>query len=632
MATNPEEFFLESIMEPIPPSPSVFVDLPQIPVTVGAGGDDLVLPYVSYVLMEDDTDDSILNQYSDHPSLVQVQESFAQIISSNSFGTYNFNSRRMASPGFSQGYKKGTSMDASNFLLQGSSSGDEITSNFDTDVVAAFLKGVEEAKSFLPTNFGTKKDKLVERNFHGSSNSRRQKKRCSREKDLDDEQIGRTNKALMTLTVPYLTGPGEIFDELMLFGYETCKKDMDNLRCSMINTVVKKHRKGYSKVRKDVVDLRALLILCVQAVTVNNQKDAGGLLKQIKQYASTKGDATQRLARCFAEGLEARLAGSCNQVHNSLMVKSPSFVEFLSAYKLYTAASTFNKVSHVFTTTTIMHAIEGKNRLHVVQFGTNFGLEWPCLLRRLANREGGPPKVRITSIVCPQTRSFPIQWHELTGCQIGSCARKYCVEVEFHTITAHLETVCLEDFKTDPREVLVLVDLFNLSNLMDESIFFDRQSPKDTVLSNINKMRPNVFIQSIVNCTSSVSFRTRFREALFYYTAMFDMLDATMPRESEARLVLEQSMFGSSALNIIACEGLDLMDRPENYSQWQVRNQHAGLKQLPLKQSIVQIVTDNIMKLHHKEFLLGQDNEWLIQGWKGRVLFAHSTWVAEGPP
>ncbi|CAN6360878.1 unnamed protein product [Urochloa humidicola] len=234
MATNPEEFFLESIMEPVPPSPSVFVDLPQIPVSVGAGADDLVLPYVSYVLMEDDTDDSILNQYSDHPSLVQVQESFAQIISSNSFVTYNFNSRRMASPVVSQGYKKGTSMDASNFLLQGSSSGDEITSNFDTDVVAAFLKGVEEAKSFLPTNFGTKKDKLVERNFHGSSNSKGQKKRCSREKDLDDEQIGRANKALMTLTVPYLTGPGEIFDELMLFGYETCKKDMDNLRGSMI--------------------------------------------------------------------------------------------------------------------------------------------------------------------------------------------------------------------------------------------------------------------------------------------------------------------------------------------------------------------------------------------------------------
>ncbi|OEL22028.1 Scarecrow-like protein 9 [Dichanthelium oligosanthes] len=365
----------------------------------------------------------------------EVQQSFSQIISSDSFGNNNVNIGMIASPAVSEGTENG-SIDVANCLLQGSN-GDQISSNFDTDVVEAFLKGVEEASRFLPKYSGYNKDKLVDKIFHGSSNSRGQKKRYSREEHLDNDEVGRINKVLMPVTMPYETSPDEVFNEMMLSGYETCKEDMDKLRGSMIIEVVKTNRNGRSK------------------------------------------------------------------------------------------------------------------------------------------------------------------------------------------------AVCLEDFKTDPSEVLVLIDLFNSSTLMDKSIFFDMPNPKDTVLNNIRKMQPNVFIQSIVNWTSSTSFQTRFREVLFYYTALFDMLEATTPPESESRLVLEQGMFGRSALNIIACECLDPMDRPENYTQWQVRNQSAGLRQLPLKPSIVQEVMENVMKLHHKDFLLGQDNDWLIQGWKGRVLFAQSTWVAE---
>ncbi|KAF8694281.1 hypothetical protein HU200_038421 [Digitaria exilis] len=619
MATTPEEFFLQSTIEPIPPSPSVFLDLPKTPDGLDVTYHDaaLVLPYVSCMLMEDDTDERLLNQYSDHPLLVEVQQSFAQIISSDSFDTNSVHTGTIMA---SHSVCHDKELDANRSLQD--SNGDQTSSTFDTDVVGAFLKGVEEASRFLPKHSYSNMDKFVDQNFHGSSNNR-----------PNEKEVGRDNNVLMTVKMPYGTAPREMFDELMLFGYETCKKDMANLHGSMTIEVVKKQRKGHIKVTRDVVDIHALLILCVQAVTTNNRKGAGDLLKQIKQYASIKGDATQRLAQCLAEGLEARLAGTSSYVHNSsIMAKPPSIVEFLSAYKLYMAASTFNKVAHMFTTSTILHAMEGKNKLHIVQFGTNFGLEWPCLIRQLANRQGGPPEVRITSIVCPQPSSFPIQWAELTGCQLGNCSRKYGITVEFHTIVADLEAICLSDLKTDPSEVLVLIDLFNLSTLMDESIFFDMRSPKDTVLNNIRKMQPSVFIQSIVNCTATTSFATRFREALFYYMALFDMFDATIPRESEPRFILEQSMFGRSALNIVACEGLGLMDRPENYRQWQVRNQRAGLKQLPLNPCIVQALMDNVMKFHHKDFLLGQDNQWLVQGWKGRVLFAHATWVAEGPP
>jgi len=121
-----------------------------------------------------------------------------------------------------------------------------------------------------------------------------------------------------------------------------------------------------------------------------------------------------------------------------------------------------------------------------------------------------------------------------------------------------------------------------LSQLLME----DRLSIAD-FLHNIRRMRPHVFIQSILNCSYGSSYLSRFREVLFYCRAIFDMFDATMPRESKSRVVLEQGLFGRYALNAIACEGADLVERPEKYRQWQARNQRAGLRKLPLEPTIV---------------------------------------------
>ena len=111
---------------------------------------------------------------------------------------------------------------------------------------------------------------------------------------------------------------------------------------------------------------------------------------------------------------------------------------------------------------------------------------------------------------------------------------------------------------------------------------------------------------------------------------MFDMLDATMPRESRLRLVLERDIFGWVALNAIACEGEDQVERGETYKQWQIRNRRAGLRQLPLNRESVNMVRNIVKNQYHKDFVIEEDQQWLLQGWKGRILLAHSMWVADG--
>ncbi|KAI4339186.1 hypothetical protein MLD38_024150 [Melastoma candidum] len=48
-------------------------------------------------------------------------------------------------------------------------------------------------------------------------------------------------------------------------------------------------------------------------------------------------------------------------------------------------------------------------------------------------------------------------------------------------------------------------------------------------------------------------------------------------------------IFRWEAMNVIACEGSERIERPETYKQWQMRNTRAGFRQLPLNREIVEM-------------------------------------------
>ena len=108
---------------------------------------------------------------------------------------------------------------------------------------------------------------------------------------------------------------------------------------------------------------------------------------------------------------------------------------------------------------------------------------------------------------------------------------------------------------------------------------------------------------------------------------MFDMLDANVvPRDNKARKMIERMIFGKDALNIIACEGAERTERPESYRQWQARCLKAGFQQLPVVQAVLKNIV-HMKNLHyHEEFFSVEDCGWLLQGWKGRVMYAISKW------
>uniref|UniRef100_A0A0E0CA53 Uncharacterized protein n=1 Tax=Oryza meridionalis TaxID=40149 RepID=A0A0E0CA53_9ORYZ len=520
-----------------------------------------------------------------------------------------------------------------------------------------FRRGFQEASKFLPDESKLVID--VDKLYSGDEGSRflgevRQEKKLVKVKtetsdvesaghrgkkhfygdDLDAEE-GRCSKhSAQGIDTDHLVR--DLMDKVLLCNGETCSKGVKELREALQHDVAKhsggghgkgsSHGKGRGKKqpKKEVVDLETLLIHCAQSVATDDRRSATELLKQIRQHAHDSGDGDQRLAHCFANGLEARLAGTGSQIYKTYTITRLPCTDVLKAYQLYLAACPFKKISHYFANQTILNAVEKAKKVHIVDYGIYYGFQWPCLIQRLSNRPGGPPKLRITGIDTPQPGFRPAERTEETGRYLSDYAQTFNVPFEFQAIASRFETVRMEDLHIEEDEVLIVNCMFKFKNLMDESVV--AESPRNMALKTIRKMNPHLFIHGVVNGSYNAPFFvTRFREALFHYSAIFDMLETNIPRDNEQRLLIESALFSREAINVISCEGLERMERPETYKQWQVRNQRAGLKQLPLNQDMMKRAREKV-RCYHKDFIIDEDNRWLLQGWKGRILFALSTW------
>ncbi|KAM3312404.1 hypothetical protein ACQJBY_032376 [Aegilops geniculata] len=619
---------------PLPPPPSIFLDQPSM---INGDSqsqqpqDDLALAYISRMLMEEDIIDKFFYQHPEHPTLLQAEQPFAEILSASGITTAGAHGSSALLP--SQG--NNTGIMASGFLssevlspaliLNGTVTAEEHSSGVTMGDLSsmAFFKGMEEANSFLPT-------------VNVMVDARGRKKRSGMDGETE-ACMGRSSKQIAVRVLAHGDSAEEDtaleLDLLILNGYnmhsnETMKERGDEAAYQSICRKAPCVR--HSARQKVVADLETLLIRCAEAVATNDRSNAGDLLKKIKQHSLPTGDARQRLAYYFAEGLEARLAGTGRQMYHSItMANHTSTVELFKSYHLCIVACCFLKVSLNFSNKNIYNAVAGRKKLHIVHYGVNDGFQWPDLLRWLADREGGPPEVRITGIISPQPGPCPAKQAKETKRRLSYCARQFGVPFKFHAIIAKLEAVHAEDLDIDPDEVLVVNNMFHFRTLMDESLTFDMENPRDLVLNTIRKMKPSMLIHAAVNgAYSSAFFMTRFRQALNNFTAQFDMMETTMMQNKDKRLLVERHIFARSVMNIIACEGPDRVERPQNYKEWHARNQRAGLRQLSLDPDIVKMLKDQVKKQYHKHFMIDEDQRWLLLGWKGRVLYALSTWVA----
>ncbi|KAL7586962.1 hypothetical protein Lser_V15G38370 [Lactuca serriola] len=523
----------------------------------------------------------------------------------------------------------------------------------DQESILQYKKGMEEASKFLPPikpliidldkynlpskdppKVTVKVENIETHNFNSNSNSsspdgfRARKHHHLEDNDYEDERSSK-QKPSSAVCEEEEAQLSAMFDRILLCANVNSKADtfpdchLTSLPPLPYNSW---NASSWRSETNDSFDIRTLLINCAQSVASDDYRVATQQLNQIRRHASPFGNPAQRLAHVFAHGLEARLSGTGSQSRKSVKI---SAADKLKAFQAYVTTCPFKKNEVYFANRTIYEAASSSSTLHIVDFGIGYGFQWPILIKQLGDRRGGPPKLRITGIDRPEAGFRPAERVEETGRRLAGYCRRFNVPFEYNSIAVqNWETIKVEDFKVERNEFLAVNALTCFEKLLDESVVAEN-SPRDLVLKMIRELRPDVFLHSVVNGTYNAPFFvTRFKEALFHYSGLFDMFDATMDRGDARRRNYEREYCGNEVVNVIACEGRERVERPETYKQWQVRNMRAGFKAKRIDPDLVSQMKSKVKAGYHKDFVFHEDEIWMLQGWKGRILCGISCWVS----
>ncbi|GLJ24802.1 hypothetical protein SUGI_0474290 [Cryptomeria japonica] len=377
------------------------------------------------------------------------------------------------------------------------------------------------------------------------------------------------------------------------------------------------------------VELVQRLFACAEAVACRDARQAAKIIHDLGYLVSPYGSSLQRVATCFIRGLAVRLAvllnpNGCSSLPQAAsplsQVEEPSKGEKEEALRLVYEQCPYIPFGHFAANVAIMEAFEGEDFVHVVDLGMtsglSCGLQWCHLIEKLVARRGGPPQLlRITGIGSSAATMAVI------GAQIEAHAQAMDLALEFQPVEAALENVVASMLEIRDGEALAVNSVVELHCVVKES-----RGSLNAVLQAIHKLRPKVL--TLVEQDASHNgpfFLGRFMEALYYYSAIFDSLDAILPRSSTQRVKMEQFYFGEEIKNIVSCEGPARVERHERVDQWRRRMSRAGFQSSPLK---IITLAKAWLNQHFPcdGYTLTEEKGCLVLGWRGKPIIAASCW------
>ncbi|KAI4339652.1 hypothetical protein MLD38_024569 [Melastoma candidum] len=357
-----------------------------------------------------------------------------------------------------------------------------------------------------------------------------------------------------------------------------------------------------------------LLLACAEAVSREDYMLGRRCLHELNQVSTPLGDAMQRVASCFMEALSERLAGSLS---NNLMRQLPPFppnsLEIHKIYQILYQACPYVKFAHFTANQAIFEAFQNEERVHVIDLDILQGYQWPSLMQALAAKPGGPPFLRITGVGTSLE----------SVCETGRClaelAHSMHIPFEFHPVGERLETLRPHMLNRRVGEALAVNSVNRLHRVPAICL--------GNLLTMIGEQAP--IIVTLVEQEAShnrTHFLSRFLEALHYYSAIFDSLEATFPPNSMQRAKVEQYIFAPEIKNIVACEGPERIERHEQLDRWRMLMEGRGFRGVPLGENAV-AQSKMLLDLYPcGGYQLTEDNGCLLLGWQDRALVAASAW------
>ncbi|XAR49619.1 hypothetical protein NMG60_11032883 [Bertholletia excelsa] len=371
-------------------------------------------------------------------------------------------------------------------------------------------------------------------------------------------------------------------------------------------------------------DSKQLLFDCAAMISEGSIREASALINDLRQKFSIQGDPSQRIAAYMVEALAARVSTSGKGLYKALKCKEPPSNDRLSAMQVLFEVCPCFRFGFLTANGAILEAFKNEKRVHIIDFDINQGSQYITLLQSTANQPGKPPHLILTGVDDPESVQRAVGGLQLIGQRLEKLAEALQVPFEFRAVAAKTSMVTAAVLDCQPGQAIVVNFAFQLHHMPDESVSTVNQ--RDQLLRMVKGLNPKLVtvVEQDVN-TNTAPFFQRFVEAYNYYSAVFDSLDATLPRNSKDRMNVEKQCLARDIVNVVACEGEERIERYEVAGKWRARMMMAGFTPHPLSTSVKKGIRD-VIKQYSERYKVREEIGSLHFGWEDKVLIVASVW------
>lgn len=396
--------------------------------------------------------------------------------------------------------------------------------------------------------------------------------------------------------------------------------------------------------------IEKLLLHCASALESHDVTLAQQVMWVLNNVASPVGDTNQKLTSWFLRALISRASRLCPMKFNGRSSTIQRRLMSVTELAGYVDLIPWHRFGFCASNSAIFKAIEGFQRVHIVDFSITHCMQWPTLIDALAKRPQGPPEVKITVPSCrPPVPPLVSVSTEEVGLRLGNFARFRDVVFEFNVIGNSTTSTCSELTNSDSSSSFHFESLFShlnpatLNLREDEALVincqnwlrylsderkgsFQNASPRDNFISLIKGLNPRIVLLVDEDCDLSAPRLTSRITACFNYLWIpFDALETFLPKDSTQRVEYESDI-GQKIENIVSFEGFQRTERLEGGVKMSQRMKNGGFFSFPICEDTVREVK-GLLDEHASGWGMKREEDMLVLTWKGHNSVFATAWV-----
>jgi len=356
------------------------------------------------------------------------------------------------------------------------------------------------------------------------------------------------------------------------------------------------------------------LFKAAELIDAGNPEHAHGILARLNHQISPMGKPFQRAAFYFKEALQLLLQSNVNNNSNNNSFSPTSLLLKIGAYKSFSEISPVLQFANFTSNQALLEAVEGFDRIHIIDFDIGFGGQWSSFMQELALRNGGAPALKITAFVSPSHHD------EIELSFTNENLKQYAGEIN---MSFELEILTLESLNSvswpqplrDCEAVVVNLPICSFSNY---------PSYLPLVLRFVKQLMPKIVVTLDRSCDrTDALFPQHMIFALQSYSGLLESLDAVSVNVHPDVLQMIEKYYLQPAIEKLVLGRLRSQDRT---LPWKNLLLSSGFSPLTFSNFTESQAECLVQRIPGRGFHVEKKQNSLVLCWQRKDLISVSTW------